>query len=129
MARSEDVDRLIREALEAEGLSQEDLPGEPGLPEMVVEIFRGRLRWYGVMFLLMILVLSVVGVLCGVRFLAAEEVPEMLRWGAGMLLSFIVVMNGKIWYWMQMERVATAREIKRVELMLAQLAAERRGGG
>lgn len=83
MTRGDDVDSLIREALRAEDVSELDALGEPGLPEIVTEVFRGRLRWIG----------------------------------------------GKIWYWMQLDRIATVREIKRVELLVARLALELRQGG
>jgi hypothetical protein len=126
MARTADVDELIREALRAEDAEALARLGEPGLPDMVTEIFRGRLRWYGAMFLAMILIFTVVAVVCGIRFLATDEVPDMIRWGAGFFFGFLAVMGGKNWYWTQMERIAMTREIKRVELLVAQLASELR---
>jgi len=129
MTRTVDVDDLIREALEAEDAAILDRLGEPGLPDAVTEIFRGRMRWYGAMFLVMILVFSVLTVVCGVKLFAADEVPAMIRWGVGFLFGFLTVIAGKTWYWNQMERVALTREIKRVELLVAQLAAELRARG
>ena len=126
MAGKVDVDELIREALKAEGLEGLERLGEPGLPDMVTEVLRSRLRWYGAMFLAMILVFTVLAVLCAVRFLSTDNVPDMIRWGAGFFLCYLVVMGGKSWYWMQMERLAMTREIKRVELMVAHLAARLR---
>jgi prolipoprotein diacylglyceryltransferase len=122
MARKADVDELIREAFEAEDAEAMAALAEPGLPDLVVEMFRSRLRWYGAMFLAMILLFTVLAVVCAVRFLGTEEVPEMIRWGAGFFLCFGTVLSGKLWYWMQMERVAMTREIKRVELLVAHLA-------
>lgn len=126
MSRKPDVDALIREALRAEDLEGAEL-GEPGWPEMVTEVFRGRLRWYGAMFMAMILVCTAVAVLCAVQFFRTEEVPRMMRWGGGFFLCFLAVQGGKNWYWMQLERLAMIREIKRVELLVAQLAVELRG--
>jgi len=127
MDRKVEVDELIREALKAEGVEGLERLGEPGLPDMVTEVFRSRLRWYGPMFLAMILVFAVLAVLCAVRFLGTNDVPDMIRWGAGFFLCYLVVMGGQSWYWMQMERLAMTREIKRVELMVAHLAAILRG--
>ncbi|MEW5983615.1 MAG: DUF6768 family protein [Acidobacteriota bacterium] len=126
MERPNDVDRLIRESLEAEGIKALDGLGEPGLPDMVTEVFRGRLRWYGGMFLAMILLCTAAGLFCGLQFLRTEEVPAMLRWGAGLFLCTVAAMGGKNWYWMQMERLAMTREVKRVELLVAQLIGELR---
>jgi hypothetical protein len=50
----------------------------------------------------------------------------MLRWGAGFFLSTFAALNAKNWYWMQMEHLATTREIKRLELLVAHLAVELR---
>jgi hypothetical protein len=129
MTRPADVDELIREALEAEDAAMLDRLGEPSLPDAVTEIFRGRMRWYGAMFLAMILVFFVFTVVCCVQFLAADDVPELVRWGVGFLFGFLTVLGGKTWYWNQVERVAVTREIKRVELLVAQLAVELRGRG
>ncbi len=127
MEHKVDVDELIREALKAEDVEGLELLGEPGLPDMVTEVFRGRMRWYGAMFMVMILVFAVLAVVCAVEFLGTEDVVQMIRWGAGFFLCFLAVQGGKNWYWMQMERVAMTREIKRVELLLAHLAVELRG--
>lgn len=126
MTRKIDVDELIREAVKAEDVAEFDLLAEPGLPEMAIDLFRGRLRWYSVMFFVMILGCTVLAVYSGARFLGTSDVPEMLRWGAGFFLCVIAALGGKNWYWMQMERLAMTREIKRVELLIAHLAAELR---
>lgn len=126
MMKRNDIDDLIREAVSAEGLAEFDRLADPAMPDMVVDLFRGRLRAYVVMFSLMLLTASVGAVYCGYRFLATADIPAMLRWGAGFLFCTFVALNVKNWYWMQMEHLATARAIKRVELLIAQLAATMR---
>jgi len=126
MAGKDDIDALIREALKAEDVADLERFGEPGLPDLVTDVFRGRMRWYAAMFLAMILVCSVLALYCGARFLGTEDVPQMLRWGAGFFLCVIAALGGKNWYWLQLERLTTTREIKRVELLIAHLAAELR---
>jgi len=126
MARSAEIDELIRAALESGGAEGLDRVAEPSLSEMVTELFRGRLRWIGGLFMVMVLVFFIVTVFCGLRFLDAQEVPDMIRWGAGFFFGLVVVLAGKIWYWMEIERLTMTREIKRVELMVAYLASELR---
>jgi len=123
-----EVDSLIREALRAEDVAEFDRLAEPGLPEMVIEVFRGRMRLYGALFLLMITVFFATSIYCGVQFLRADDLEVMARWGAGFFLSVVAVIGGKLWYWMQLERIALIREVKRVELLVAQLALELRSG-
>jgi hypothetical protein len=124
MTREAEVDRLIREALRAEDLQIMSDLDEPSLPDAVTAIFRGRMRVYGAMFLFMILVFFVLTIVCAVQFLGADDAPEMIRWGVGFLFCVMTVMSGKTWWWMQVERIAMIREIKRVELLVAQLAAQ-----
>ena len=82
-------------------------------------LFRGRMRWFGAMFMAMILVFSVLAVVCGVRVLGAPRIEDMLRWGAGFFLCYLAAMGGKTWYRMHVERLAIIREIKRVEPLIA----------
>jgi hypothetical protein len=126
MKSDADVNRMIRDALHAEDLEGFAELEEPSLPDAVTEIFRGRMRVYGGMVLAMIIIFFVVAVLCAVQFFGTDDVPQMLRWGAGFFLSVMAVMGGKNWWWTQVERIAMTREIKRVELLVAQLAAELR---
>jgi prolipoprotein diacylglyceryltransferase len=126
MTHKNDVDQLIREALKAEDVADLEQLGEPGIPDMAIGVFRGRLRWYGALFLVIVLVCAVLAAYCGARFLVVTDVLQALRWGAGFFVCLIVVLSGKVWYWMQMERYAMTREIKRAELLVAHLAAELR---
>ena len=122
-----DVDDLIREALRAEDLAEYDRLTEPGVPETVVDLFRGRLRVYVVGFFLMMFACTGIAIYCGYRFLGTDDVPAMLRWGAGFFFCAFVALNAKNWYWMQMEHLATMRECKRIELLVAHLAAALQG--
>lgn len=129
MARMTDLETLIRDALPADLAARYDELAEPGLWTMAAAVLRGRLWWVATLFSAMMMVFLVLGVFCGVRFLGAEQVPNMLRWGAGMVLCVIAVIGGKIWYWMEMHRVALTSEVRRVELLqvaiLTELGADR----
>jgi prolipoprotein diacylglyceryltransferase len=126
MTHKNDVDELIREALKAEDVTDLEQFGEPGMPDMAIGVFRGRLRWYGAMFVVIVLVFAILAAYCGAQFLGATDGLEAMRWGAGFFVCLVVVLSGKVWYWMQMERFAMTREIKRVELLVAHLTAELR---
>ncbi len=129
MQREKHVDELIREALRVEEIEGFDQLGEPGLPDMVTEVFRGRLWWAGAMFLFMILLFFVLSIVCAVQFLGTDEVPDMLRWGAGFFLCVVAVIGGKQWYWIQLQQIAVLREVKRVELLIAHLDEQLRSAG
>ena len=129
MTKKTNVDDLIREALSEDDAAEFEELGEPGVPETIVDLFRGRLRLYVVLFFLMTLTCTVVSAYCGYRFLMTTDVAAMLRWGAGFFFCAFVAINAKNWYWLQMEHVSTMRALKRLELLLVHLAAERRSMG
>lgn len=117
-----DINDRIREALRAdtdEALA--DLADEPDLFEQVIETFRGRNRFVVLLFMAAGTVFMVLGVLCVVRMFGAEEVRTMLAWGFGAYMCFSAILGMKIWYWMELQKNAITREIKRLELQVTRL--------
>lgn len=129
MSRSNDeLDKLIREALETSDQEVLDQLEDPSMAELLVETFRGRHRRLAMGGVVVNLVVFAGAIWCGVRFLRAGAEREMLLWGAGMFLCLGLVTAIKIWYWLEMNRLALTREIKRVELQVVRLGS-RLGGG
>jgi len=69
------------------------------------------------------LALVVGGAYCVWRFAGAADVRNMLVWGGGAALALSAVSMIKLWFWMELQRNATVREIKRLELQVSRLAA------
>lgn len=128
MASERRGEERVRALLSGAELEAYDRLGEPGLPDMVTGVFRGRLWWIGALFMFMIFLFFVLSIVCAIQFLGADDVPDMLRWGAGFFLSVVAVIGGKIWYWMQLQQLAVLREVKRVELLIANLSEQLRSG-
>lgn len=123
-----DIDVLIREALGQADAELLDQFGEQSLPEMITEAFRGRRRLEVGANLLVIMIFFGLSIFCAVRFLGASEIRQMLLWGGGFFLGWSSMVGFKMVGWMQMNRNALAREIKRLELQVAQLARTIRAG-
>ena len=123
MPRSiDDIDDLIRQALgQADTEALDRLEGQ-SMAELLSEAFRGRHRRLAIGGAVMNLVLFAAGCVSGVRFVRADDQRGMLLWGAAMLLCFGAVTAIKIWYWLEMNRLAVTREVKRVELQVVQIA-------
>jgi hypothetical protein len=118
-----DVDAMIREALSQEDAEiWEALAGGPTVHETVAAVFRGRNRWLTYLAVFATLAFMALGIYCLVRYMGAEDVSQKLDWGGGFLLCLFAVMANKLWYWMEMQRTALSREIKRLELQVAHLA-------
>ncbi len=124
---TENIDALIREALDDEDRAYFDID-EPPLSEQVFSLFRSRWRWMNALIVFFVLVLFVGAVLAGIRFFESGHVPTMLRWGAVAWLCWFGVGFLKLWTWMEMERFVVVREIKRLELQVANLSARLRDG-
>jgi len=117
-----DIDDKIREALRQEDAQLvEELRGERPLHEMIMETFRSRHRWINITAFLMPLVFIVLFFVFGYQFFRADSVRAMIAWAASCLWSVLAIGLFKIAYMMELNKNAVTREIKRLELELAQL--------
>ncbi len=118
-----DIDSQIREALRQEDADLlEHYRAEPAIHEMVIETFRGRWRWLVAMTFVMICVFVVLMAVCVYQFFHAESVRAMIAWAMGFAWALVAIGMFKIWYWMELNRNSVTREIKRLELQVAQLS-------
>lgn len=119
--RDNDVDTLIREALSQEEAEFFDRLGEPSVPEMLSDAFRGRHWWLNVLGGLLTLAAVIATFYCAVRFFGTVDLGERLGWGIGIVSGLVFTMALKVWYWLEMQRNSLTREIKRLELQVAHL--------
>ena len=118
-----ELDKKIREALRAEDAELlADFDAEPSVFEMLMETFRGKHRWLVFLTMFWTIVFMVVAVLSVVQFFKAEELRDMLMWAAASAFFLSGVSMMKVWYWMELNKNAVTREIKRLELQVARLA-------
>jgi Na+/proline symporter len=119
--KKRDIETVIREALEEEDQEFMNALEEPDLTEQVTALFHGRWRFINAMSIVAMLLLLAVAIYCAVRFFSSSEVLQALRWGAGLALAWFGVAFLKLWAWLELERHAVTREIKRLELQVANL--------
>jgi hypothetical protein len=118
-----DLERAIRQSLSAEDAELLERV-EPSLRQQVLATFEGRLRWLNVVGWLAGVALFGVGGLMAWRFVYAPTLEEMLRWGAAAALAFAGLALIKVWFWMELQKNAIMREVKRLEVQVASLAAQ-----
>ena len=122
-----DLDHAIRQSLSAEDSELFDRLGtDRALHRQVLATFEGELRWFNVAGWIAGVVLFVVAAGSAWRFVQAQELGDMLRWGAASALAFAGIALIKIWFWMELQKNAIVREVKRLEVQVASLAAQRR---
>lgn len=122
-----ELDKKIREALSAEDAELfKEMGDEPGVFEMLLETFRGRNRWMNLLGAVWTLIFLALGIASAVAFFRSQTTRDLVLWASACVLCLSAVALLKVWYWMEMQRIAVMREIKRVELQIARLAARLR---
>lgn len=117
-----DIDKLIKETLTQEEAEFYDALDEQNLLEMVGGIFKTKHRWIFLLMNMATLVAFVFFVYCIVQFLNTEDTNELIKWFAGGAICAMVITTTKLFSWLQMDKNAMLREIKRLELQISSLA-------
>ncbi len=119
-----ELDKKIQEALRAEDAELfNDFAEEPSVFEMLMETCRGRHRWLNILGAFWTLVFLVLGIVAAVKFFSAVGTRDIVMWAAACIVCVSAVSMLKIWYFLEMNKNAVTREIKRLELQIARLAA------
>jgi len=118
----EDIDTLIKETLNQEEAKFYDELDEQNILQMVLGLFRGKNKW--IMFLMnfMTLVFFVLFIYCVIQFFETDVQKEYIKWGIGSLVFLFGVSMLKVFAWMQMDKNALLREMKRLELQVSSLS-------
>jgi hypothetical protein len=110
---SPSIDERIESALSDESLH------DPGLRDMLTDIFHSRLRWLNLIAGAWTFAIFGLGVYCAVRLFNTVGATAAVQWGVGVVLCFLAVGLLKAWFWQVMHRNTLLRAIKRLELLLA----------
>lgn len=117
----EDIDKLIKETLTEEEAKFYDELDEQNALQMIFGLFKGKNKWLLVMMNLVTLVFFGLFIYCLVQFFNAEAIKELLKWGLGCIVFLLGVSMLKVFAWMQMDKNAILREMKRLELQVSSL--------
>jgi len=120
--KMEEIDQLIKETLSQEEAAFYDSLEEQNLFESVFGLFKGKNAWFLIIINILIIVFLVMLVFFGIKFFNVETTEELIKWGGGCLLLFLTISILKIYAWMQMDKNALLREIKRLELQVMSLS-------
>jgi hypothetical protein len=117
-----DPDRIIRRALAEDEAEFPRIAEDPSTATLLAATFRGRNRFLAVGGVVANVVLFGVALYSITRFLGTHDVRQMLLWGGAALLSDVLILAVKVWYWLEMARLSLTRDIKRLELRMSRLA-------
>ncbi len=118
------IDDAIRQALSAEDAEAlERYATDPSLMQRVLEAFSGRLALLNALALFVGFALFGIGLYSAWRFMSEPDVVGMLKWGGATGLAALCLIATKLWFWSELRSNAVIREVKRLELQVARLAA------
>ena len=117
----EDIDKLIKETLTQEEAKFYNELEAQNVFEMLAGIFKGKNSW--AMLLMSVVSVVVFGLLiyCVLQFFDAEATKELIKWSAASFVCLIAIGMLKLFAWMQMDKNAILREMKRLELQISAL--------
>jgi len=118
----DNLDKQIRDALNPE---DRKLVGNPEdgmrVDQLMLATFKTRNKFITVIAFVYSFAFMGLAVWCAFRFFDATETKHLLAWGFAFSFCMLAVAMLKMWFWMEMQRIAVTREVKRVELLTATL--------
>lgn len=120
--KTEAIDDLIKETLTQEEAKFYDGLEEQGVFQMVWGLFKGKNKWIMLLMNIVTLVFFTLFIYCIVQFFNTEITKDLIKWSVGALVFLLGVSMLKLFAWMQMDKNALLREIKRLELQVSSLA-------
>jgi hypothetical protein len=112
-----ELEDLIRNALHDD---EEAPPEAPGMAGRMTELFLRRSRWVAAFAWMKMGGTLAISLVAGAAFFAAESVRWQIVWATLVTIGFVGFAMWWIWYWMVLNRNAALRELKRIELQLAE---------
>ncbi|MEM6724467.1 MAG: DUF6768 family protein [Bacteroidota bacterium] len=120
------IDELIEQALSEEERTYFHQLDEQNLLQMVGGLFRGKLGWVSIMAMIMSGIFFALFIISVVRLVQADDVLLAVKWGVATIICFLATQILKIWQWMQLDKNALLRELKRLEYQISLLGARRK---
>ncbi|MBC2846797.1 DUF6768 family protein [Winogradskyella flava] len=118
----EDIDQLIKETLTEEEAKFYDELEEQNLMQMISGIFSGKNSWIVYTMSIVQVVFFGLFIYCAIQFFEVESTNDLIKWGVFGTISLIGSSMLKLFSWMQMDKKAIIREIKRLELQVSSLS-------
>lgn len=121
-----DFDEKLKTTLEEDEQLQRELLREDSIWTTIGDTFRGNQRYLVMLVFAFTFLFTIALFYCGYCFFTATTLDQRLLYGFLTLMFMSSIAAYKIWYWMEMNRMTIIREVKRLELQIAQLKEERK---
>jgi len=95
---------------------------EGSIRSMVSDFYSRRMLWAAAFIWSVGLVFFIGAIFCGVRLFGADQTRDQIQYATGFLTCVHLLGLMKIFAWQMLHRNSLAREIKRLEIRIAELA-------
>ena len=113
-----ELEDLIRDALKSNEIDEGQ--HEP-LVGLLADRFLSQTRWVTMFAWMKMSGTLLISTVAAVLFFGAETTQAQIGWATAFLTGFVGFAMWWIWYWMMLNRNASIREIKRLELQIAEM--------
>ncbi|MET2984329.1 DUF6768 family protein [Aureibaculum conchae] len=115
----EEIDQIIKESLTSEEAQFYDELDEQNLLQMFGGLFKTKNSWLIIIMNIVNIIVFGLFIYCLIQFLNTDDTNELIKWTSAGCLCWSTIAMIKIFAWMQMDKNALLREMKRLELQIA----------
>jgi len=119
---NDEIDQIIKETLTNEEAKFYDELDEQSLLQMLGGLFQSKHSWLIVIMNIVNIVMFAFSIYCVIQFLNTDITNELIKWASAGFICWTSIAMIKLFIWMQMDKNAILRELKRLELQVASLA-------
>lgn len=118
------IDQQIKQALgeEIQDIKQHNDRIDANPFKQMKASFSGKMGWMYILVIFFSSLLFLGLIYCAYQFYHAQEIKALLSWGIGIIILALFTQISKMWYWSEMGHNRVIREVKVLELQLAQLS-------
>jgi hypothetical protein len=95
---------------------------DESIMEMVTHTFRGRARWLMIVWFIKSLSFVAIAAISAVQFFRGDSTRWMIAWASLFIVFALGTSIMFVLYWLELNRNAVTRELKRLELQIAELS-------
>ncbi len=120
-SNQEEIDQIIKDSLTQEEAQFYNELEEQNLLHQLGGLFKTKMGWLVILMNIVNLVMFALFIYCVVQFLNTDSTNELIKWAVAGLICWSFMAMIKLFVWMQMNKNAMLRELKRLELQIAVL--------
>jgi Family of unknown function (DUF6768) len=120
----EDIDQLIKDTLTQEEAKFYNELDEQNVFQMMEGLFKGKNSWILILMNIVLIIVFGLFIYCAIQFFNTDVTNELIKWAVLGMFCMMIVGMLKLFAWMQMDKNALLREMKRLELQVSSLASK-----